>query len=165
MPASVWNGSWSPIKGMKVWNGSWANASSGKIWNGSWIDFLVKITLTNQDVTDIENVGSALAIYEVNADGFVYSNVAPTTREQWCDPATSAGNYEIRATLIAGETPGGDVLNSWLPLTTNRRWTATANNLDPDSTSTLTVEIRGSGSASVLASATINLTASYIPFG
>lgn len=164
MPAGVWNGSWLPIKGLWAWNGSWTNASSGKIRNGSWVDFLVKITLTNQDVTDVENFGSAIAMYEINADGFVYSNVAPTTREQWCDPATAAGNYEVRATLTFGETPGGDVLDTWLPLTTSRRWTVTASNLDPDSESNLTVEVRGVGSSSVLASATVNLTASYIPF-
>jgi len=40
----------------------------------------------------------------------------------WVTPTLLAGDWEIRAVLESGDSPSQGVLNTWLPLTSNRSW-------------------------------------------
>lgn len=80
-----------------------------------------------------------------------------TNLEQWCTPTSQATNYEVLATLNYGSV-SGDPTGSWLLLTNTREWIVFAgiNNIEQ---AQLTVQIRRTGTTTVLDTATITLTA------
>ena len=106
-------------------------------------------------------VSSASTGYRVANDGFVYtaagSSLSYVQQEQWDSIAATVGNYEVRATVNSGTTPGGSATGSWLNLGTTRSWTLTAT-IGTTRTCDLTIEIRDATSLSVLATASVTLT-------
>ena len=123
------------------------------------------ITLTNRSVTySSGGILSANAGWRASNDSYIYTGVgsaspAYTQREQWDNIPATVGDYEIYATYT-GDTPSG-TFGSWLNLGTTRTWLLTAS---PGSTlsAILSVDIRKVGTGTVLASATINLTADAV---
>jgi hypothetical protein len=74
----------------------------------------------------------------------------------------AASAYEVRATLDAGTLTSGTT-GSWLGLGTTRSWNVTrASNIVGSDSATLTVEIRAASSGTVLATATVTITANVV---
>ena len=84
-----------------------------------------------------------------------YSNL-----EQWCTPTSQATNYEVYATLVYG-TVYGDPTGMWLLLTNTREWLVSVPTGGYEQAQ-LFVEIRRTGTTTVLDSATITITADAI---
>ncbi len=84
-----------------------------------------------------------------------YSNL-----EQWCTPTSQATNYEVYATLVYG-TVYGDPTGAWLLLTNTREWLVSVPTGGYEQAQ-LFVEIRRTGTTTVLGSATITITADAI---
>ncbi len=81
------------------------------------------------------------------------------TLGNWVTPTSLAGAaYEVRATVVSGTTPTGSATGSWLSLGTSQSW-ALGTALVTTVTCQLTIEIRNATSLAVLASGTVNLTA------
>jgi hypothetical protein len=109
----------------------------------------------NIDSVNVIEIGSspATALYELQSNGqIVYTNQFGT--EFWVNPPSAAADYEVRATLISGDTPTG-TLNTWLNLGTTRTWLLMA--ASTALRCSLTIEIRRSGGTTVLDSAQIDL--------
>lgn len=64
----------------------------------------------------------------------------------WVTPASSASEWEIRATLDSGDTPTGS-LGVWQTLATDREWSLSRSNVG-SSSCTLTFEFRKVGGSS-----------------
>lgn len=123
----------------------------------------VVISITNRSISVITGgFSSATVGYRLNSNGNVERNQqgSYSTIEQWCTPASQASNYEARATIVSGSPSG--TFGSWLALSSSREWTlfAAQNNFE---TAQITVEIRQTGTTTVLDSATITLTADALP--
>ena len=105
---------------------------------------------------------SAVAGYRVDSDSFVYTaanfNGVYSQQEQWDSVPATVGDYEVRATLVSGNTPSGSALSTWLVLSSDRTWqlSASPGNL---LACTLTIEIRDTATSTVRATATVNLEA------
>lgn len=77
--------------------------------------------------------------------------------EQWCTPTSAAGNYEARVSNVTGVTPSGPV-GTWVSLSSTQTWSIFTGIGNAESTDFL-VEIRRTGTTTVLDSATITLVA------
>lgn len=73
----------------------------------------------------------------------------------WVSPASSADEWEIRATLASGSVPTG-TRGSWLPLTSTREWVLTRSS-DGMYESDLTFEFRRVGDTDPEVTITTNL--------
>lgn len=80
-----------------------------------------------------------------------------TFLEQWITPTTTAGDYEVYAT-VSGDTPTG-TLNSWVALSGNPSWSLDAYGSGTLYTCTLTFQVRKTGTATVLDTWYVSLTA------
>jgi hypothetical protein len=120
----------------------------------------IALSSTNVDATAIDP-SDATAAYTLENDGDILSTVngVVTDLGDWMSPkiASLAANYEVMATVTGGSVSGGTT-GSWLNLGSNRSWTR-AQTSAGSSFATLTVQIRRTGTATVLASATIDLSA------
>lgn len=119
------------------------------------------ISITNQTISAyVFPPNTAEAGYRLGADGKVYSyiNGVFTELETWCTPTSRASNYEARVTVNSGSTPTGSV-GSWVALSSTRDWTISETTSGVNNVSNFTVEIRRTGTTTVLDSATIDLTA------
>lgn len=77
----------------------------------------------------------------------------------WITPTSLAGAaYDVRATVVSGTTPTGSATGSWLSLGTSQSWTLGTASVTTV-TCQLTIEIRNATSLAVLASGTVNLSA------
>jgi hypothetical protein len=105
---------------------------------------------------------NATARYRLNSNGEVESliNGFTTTLEQWCTPTSAAGNYEARVTVNSGSLSSGTT-GTWLALSTSRTWSVVQSSVGSSSCN-FTVEIRRTGTTTVLDSATIDLVAEMI---
>lgn len=88
----------------------------------------------------------------------VASNTSPA---DWVAPSSpSVGDaYEIRATVLSGDTPSGSALNTWLPLSTARSWSLTASGPTQSKSCDLSVEIGLLGTSTPLSTNTSTITA------
>ena len=111
---------------------------------------------------------TATAAVRFNADGTVQKRVGATYTQidagtDWIRPVSGAsGDYQIRARKISGSDPHAalsDPLDTWLDLDAARQWGVTRYSTG-HITSTLTIEIRLSGTT--LASGTYTLTAEML---
>ena len=121
----------------------------------------VVIAITNQTISaGVFSPDTAEAGYRLNSNGKVYKNQngSLTEIETWCTPTSEASNYEARVTLISGTTPSGSV-GTWVALSSTRDWTIQETIPGDTDTSSFTVEIRRTGTTTVLDSATIDLSA------
>ena len=101
------------------------------------------VAITDQSVSRVDSVGyKVAATYTLNTSGAVQKTEggSTTTLETWLQ-AGAAGDYEVRATKLSGDTPTGSALATWLPLSSTQAWTLTdAVNDGIPLTCTLTVE-------------------------
>jgi hypothetical protein len=121
----------------------------------------VVISITNYTIgAGVFAPDVAEAGYRLNSNGKVYEikNGTFTELETWCTPTSEASNYEARVTVVSGVTPTGTI-GSWVALSSTREWTVQEPTPGNTSTSTFTVEIRRTGTTTVLDSATIELIA------
>jgi hypothetical protein len=101
------------------------------------------------------------ASWGVYADGFTYHRngyTAPTEQgPAWITPQAGMDQYEVRATLLGGNTPTG-TLGTWLSLDVNRQWSL--NNINYDRECDLLIEIRRKSDGVIVASGTVNILSS-----
>lgn len=123
----------------------------------------VVISISNQNIIDgTGGARTATAGYRLTSGGQAQSliNTTFTNLEQWCTPTSQAGNYEARVTVNIGALSSGTT-GTWVALSTTQTWTLVV----PVGNSELCeflVEIRRTGTTTVLDSATIELLADAI---
>lgn len=85
-----------------------------------------------------------------------------TSPANWISPdsSTVGDSYEIRATVLSGDTPSGSALNTWLPLSSTRLWDLTALGPASSKSTSLTIEIGLLGTSTALSSNTCSIEAS-----
>ncbi len=123
----------------------------------------VVISISNETISALSFApDNATAAYRLNSNGQVESlvNGSPTTLEQWCTPTSAAGNYEARVTVNSGALSSGTT-GTWLALSTSRTWSVVRSGAGSSSCN-FTVEIRRTGTTTVLDSAIIDLVAEVI---
>lgn len=124
----------------------------------------VVIEFNDYSIADIAVVpDTALAGYEINSNGRVYAvngtSFITTELEQWATPTSVASQYEVYATLVSGTlSPGGGSVNTWLSLGTTRDWYIEQISSGSKFT-TLSFEVRKTGTTTVLDTWTIDLDA------
>ena len=104
------------------------------------------------------------ATYTVNTSGIVQKTegASTTTLETWLQAGASS-DYEVRATVLSGDTPTGSALATWMALSTSRAWTLTdAVNDGIALTCSLQIEIRDSATGTVQDTATITITSERV---
>lgn len=106
-------------------------------------------------------IGGADARYRLSSGGSVdhYTTLTGYVAQYDWLIMGSAGDYDARATLNSGSVAGGTT-GSWLDLGSGAEWQVT--DLIPDGlpqSADLTIEIRHSGSGSILASANVQISA------
>jgi hypothetical protein len=117
------------------------------------------ISITNQNVADFTGgARTATAGYRLTSAGIAQTlvNATYTTVETWCVPTSEAVNYEVFVT-VSGNLDFGPT-GSWTSLSTTQTWYNQAS-VGNSSIGTLTVEIRRTGTTTVLDTATISLEA------
>ena len=123
------------------------------------------ISLTNQAIGDLSFSGAAYAYYYLTAGGLVQSStdpngINPVTWETWCNPTTAAPNYEALITVTSGSLDGGTT-GSYVALSSTRSWYIIEDASGNSKICTFTVQIRAIGTTTVLATASIDLSASF----
>lgn len=115
-----------------------------------------RVSLSGYTVVHV-NAAGARAAFRLGADGKAYTATAmvETYRQDWVQPLTDAGLYEVRATLQSGTVTSGP-FGTWDALSSDREWVSTSS---PGTfrTGTFLVEIRDAATSTVRASATILL--------
>ena len=123
---------------------------------GDRVDFIdVNITATRAGA-------AAQAIYQINTNGSDYQTVNGTSSvlSQWVTPASSGGNYEVFATLTGGSLSFGTT-GSWVATSTSPQWIRTQPVVG-SSDATLSMQVRATGSSTVLDTWTVYLYAERI---
>jgi hypothetical protein len=104
---------------------------------------------TAQARVNITSAGEVLEFTSTNGD---------ISLGDWIDPVSAGtGNYEVRASGLSGDTPGG-TFDTWLNLGTNRQWTISRSS-NGTSGCSFTLEIRPAGGGSILATSSVSLDA------
>jgi hypothetical protein len=81
---------------------------------------------------------------------------------QWIVPATTAADYEVRATLTGGSLTSGTT-GSYISLGSTRTWRVEANSPGSNQGANLTIEIRlTAGPGPVVATALVSIQADYL---
>jgi hypothetical protein len=102
--------------------------------------------------------GDATAAYNLNSGGSV-TNQDGTILENWL-LSGSASSFEAMATVISGSLDGSDATGSWLSCASSRNWYVTNGGVDNSTINAqIFVQIRSASTHTVLASATITLSA------
>ena len=123
-----------------------------------------RITLTNQTIpASALDPADATAAYTLEADGDVSQSVngTPTDLGDWIAPKVGLANYEVFATLNSGSLTAGTT-GSWVDLTLGPTWVRNRTTVG-SAAANITVQIRRKFTTTVLASATISLTADVDP--
>lgn len=102
-----------------------------------------QITVIGANVEAVSGSISSAAV-RMGSNGLQSSfvNNSQSIDGAWVTPATSAPNWEVRATVLSGDTPTGSAVGSWLSLTSDRTWTVTASLEGSTVTSTIQLEFR-----------------------
>lgn len=101
----------------------------------------------------IKSNGKIYAIGNSSTSGLFYGTTHDTN---WVTPTTAASGYEVRATLVSGNTPIGPALNTWLACTSDRIWYLDLTGFGQYSC-TLTIDIRDTATSTIRDTATITL--------
>ena len=119
------------------------------------------ITISAQTVQEITGGGSAAnAEYRLGSDGVIYTRTGTgsyTAIGNWCTPTSLASGFEVYATPTTG-TPSSGATGSWLALSSTQTWAVSAS-IGANKFCVMTVDIRRTGSGTVLDSAAITLEA------
>ena len=109
------------------------------------------------------NTGAgAVSGYRVNDDGFDYKNFNGSyiLLQQWVDPVSQGGSYEVYATVSSGLTPVGTI-GSWGSTSTDPTWTISRAAVGVN-ISTLSMQVRRTGTATVLDTWTVTIEAERV---
>lgn len=167
MPISIGaGGAWKRISGAWVGaGGAWKRVESIKVGvGGVWRDVYVgdEVTAPNVSVSASEiSPTDAHASFRMGADGHWYTSdtsvISYVDRGSWITPNSRANAYEVRFTVTAGSTPGGDPTGTWLAMSADRTWTLseTTDGFASKST-TFTLEIRRAADGVVVSTTTNN---------
>lgn len=120
----------------------------------------VVISISDQYVVDFTGGGrAATAGYRLTSTGSaqVLVDTTFTTVETWCTPTSQASNYEALVTVTTGTLSSGTA-GSWVALSSTQTWTRTAS-IGSSQFCQFTVQIRKTGTTTVLDTATITLEA------
>ena len=98
--------------------------------------------------------------YRIDANGFVYQviNGADTSLGQWVTPTSAAGNYEVFATVSSGSVSSGTT-GSWVATSGSPLWTRVAVISGTINTVILSMQVRATGTGTVLDTWTVTLEA------
>lgn len=98
--------------------------------------------------------------YYLTSGGLVQvdQGLGVTTVDNWVVPGSAGPQYEVFATLTSGTVTTGTT-GSWLALSSTRSWTKTRSGTAGISQVFLAMQIRRVGTATVLATANIDITA------
>ncbi len=123
----------------------------------------IRVSLSNVSIDESVIAPAAASCgYQLDIDGDINHRKTGTggayvDSGDWITPKAAAGiNYEARVTVTSGTLSSG-TSGSWLPLNITRTWTVTA--VSTIKTCTFTLEIREATSGTVVASASITITA------
>lgn len=107
----------------------------------------------------VSSPASATCSFRLTNAGLIQSlNTGGTTElGAWISDTSLAGNYEVRATLVSGTLSGGTV-GSYEVLSSTRTWFVTRSG-SGSKECTFTVEIRKTGTGTVLDSSNVTITA------
>ena len=117
------------------------------------------VSLANLTVEAEQPEPVALAVYSLTSTG--KRQATGIDEANWITPAMGMANYEVRATLLSGSVSSGST-GSWLSLGTTRSWTRDRAS-NGSASCGLLIEIRRTSDLSVVASASITLTATVSP--
>jgi len=114
----------------------------------------------NDAVVTAAGVPSQSAGYRINTNGFVYQvvNGVDTSLGQWVTPSSAGGNYEVFATLVSGTLSSGTT-GSWVATSGTPLWTRVAVISGTINTVELGMDIRATGTGTVLDSWSVTLEA------
>jgi hypothetical protein len=105
---------------------------------------------------------STLAVGSSQTASFTISSNGTYTSGTWNSSSTVGSGYEVKATVTSGSLTSGTT-GSWLSLSSNRTWALTDSSQNGDAVQAIfTLSIRAAGSATVLDTATITLTANAL---
>lgn len=96
---------------------------------------------------------------EIDGSTTTFIDITPTDAGNWL-LSGAAADYDVRATLNSGDTPGGSAVDTWLNLGTERTWNLITNATSPafaELTAELLIEIRPAGGGATLSSAIVSL--------
>lgn len=99
---------------------------------------------------------NALASYSLNPSGQIVATGQPTTF--WVAPQVGMELFEVRATLNSGALSAGTT-GTWLALNSIREWACAQTEVQGIQSANLTIQIRRIGDSTILASATVTITA------
>ena len=114
----------------------------------------------NDAVVTAAGVPSQSAGYRINTNGFVYQvvNGVDTSLGQWVTPSSAGGNYEVYATLVSGTLSSGTT-GSWVATSGTPLWTRVAVISGTINTVELGMDVRATGTGTVLDSWSVTLEA------
>ena len=114
----------------------------------------------NDAIVTAAGVPSQSAGYRINTNGFVYQvvNGVDTSLGQWVTPSSAGGNYEVFATLVSGTLSSGTT-GSWVATSGTPLWTRVAVISGTINTVELGMDIRATGTGTVLDSWSVTLEA------
>ena len=155
--------------------------------NGTWLQVFNKaaaaqVSLTNRAITGSRNTsggsGTATAIYRLSTDGIAKEQKTATSNSDSLGPLTDlpgndwwtakpqagiGSSYEVRATVASTSGTGTltGTIGAWTTINPDQLWQLqdTGNNVERNSTRTLTIEIGLAGQSTAIASASITLNA------
>jgi hypothetical protein len=138
-------------------------------FSGFTVPSPVVINISNQSLVNITYEPFPTYIrYRLNSNGKAYqvnndigNSTVTTYLEDWVVPNSSASDYEVFATVTNGANLQGD-LNTWVPLSFTRDWILESNIVEESFTAEFTIQIRKIGTSTVLDTANISLTATYL---
>jgi len=111
------------------------------------------------DAVSTANNGNTAGIIFASSGAFYrYLHGVPIEVSKWLAPQTDMGDYEIRATLVSGDTPSG-TFDTWQTLDTTRSWELATGTPEEFVIASVLIEIRWTGNNVVQDSATYSLSA------
>jgi hypothetical protein len=114
----------------------------------------------NDAVVTAAGVPAQSAGYRIDVNGFVYQvvNGVDTSLGQWVTPTSAGGNYEVYATLVSGTLSSGTT-GSWVATSGTPLWTRVAVISGTINTVELGMDVRATGTGTVLDSWSVTLEA------
>lgn len=98
--------------------------------------------------------------YQINTNGFDYQRIngVDTLLNQWVTPSSAGGNYEVFATIVSGSVSSGTT-GSWVATSGSPLWTRVAAIVGTINTVILSMQVRATGTGTVLDTWTVTLEA------
>lgn len=157
--AGVWKQATPFIRDGGVWKAAALSVKDAGVWKAAAANDTISIS----DVPFHQVFGfdpqTKSAGYKIANDGNVYlrAGAGDDFLEAWVTPASNAALYEVRATLVSGALSSGN-LTVWQLLNADALWTVTQPGVG-SATATFDVEIRKSGTTTVLDTARVTIEA------